>query len=392
VELAAAGDRDRQLTRFISAHPGFRLERGALFLEKTPRLETADFASEGGTMKTTIVVPTIRENCIRDFLDAWKKEFVHAHVIVVEDNPTRTFDLGGLPNVSHYSWEDIDRELGDVAWIIPRRTDTVRSYGYYKAYFDRPDMIVTLDDDCYPTGARGEAFLQTHWQRLEEGGTTEAWQATGTGMITRGYPYHNFRRRWRCVLNHGMWNRVPDYDAPTQLVQARLGHPFGFENQTIPVGRYFPMCGMNVAFRPEVVPAFYFMLMGRDYAFDRFGDIWAGVFVKKICDHLGASINSGDPPVDHQRASNVWANLRKEAPGLEINETLWTAVDATRLAGTTFGECYRELAQALPCDGPAREYMTKLRDAMIAWTRLFEMQPELPPASPDDLATAIGVA
>ena len=152
------------------------------------------------------------------------------------------------------------------------------------------------------------------------------------------------------------------------------------------------MCGMNVAFRPEVVPAFYFMLMGRDYAFDRFGDIWAGVFVKKICDHLGFSINSGDPPVDHQRASNVWANLRKEAPGLEINETLWSAIDLTRLTGATFGACYRQLADSLPREGAAREYMTKLREAMIAWTRLFENVSVLPTAPDDDLTPSIGVA
>ena len=102
-------------------------------------------------------------------------------------------------------------------------------------------------------------------------------------------------------------------------------------DQTIPTGRYYPMCGMNVALRPVVVPAFYFLLMGRDAGVDRFGDIWAGVFVKRICDHLGWAVNSGPAQVvADQRASNVWANLRKEAPGLELNETLWRAVDGER--------------------------------------------------------------
>ncbi len=341
-----------------------------------------------------IVVPTIRENCIRDFLAAWKGEFQKARILVVEDNPTPTFDLGDHDNVTHFSWLDIDRELGDSSWIVPRRTDCVRSYGYFKAWQLEPDMIVTLDDDCYPTTPGGRGFLAKHWEKLQGSGDENAWQETGEGVVTRGVPYFAQRRKWPVALNHGMWNRVPDYDAPTQLLEARFPHTFTFRDQTIPAGRYFPMCGMNVALRPEVVPAFYFLLMGRDHAFDRFGDIWAGVMVKKICDHLGFAVTSGDPAVDHQRASNVWANLRKEAPGLELNETLWIAVDSIRLTGTTFLDCYRELAMGLSCAGgatacagPAGEYLGKLSLAMGAWTDLFERTPE--PAAGRRFAEAV---
>jgi len=323
--------------------------------------------------KTVVVVPTIRESCIRDFLHAWEHELANAHVIVLEDNPEKTFDLGARAGIDHLCWTDIDEELGDQAWIIPRRTDCVRSFGYYRAWRERPDMIVTLDDDCFPVARGGEGFLERHWRRLEEGGTHEAWQESGVGVRTRGYPYFHSRRRWRCALNHGMWQRVPDYDAPTQLLEQRAPHAFRFDNQTIAPGRYFPMCGMNLAFRPEIVPALYFLLMGRDFEFDRFGDIWAGVFAKKICDHMGWAVNSGDPAVDHRRASNVWANLRKEAPGLELNETLWSAVDAVRLTETTVAGCYRQLADALPRSGlSAAAYLRKLADAMRIWTDLFE--------------------
>ena len=46
----------------------------------------------------------------------------------------------------------------------------------------------------------------------------------------------------------------------------------------------------------------------------------------------------------------MWANLRKEAPGLGINETFWAAVDAVPLRGGTFRECYREIASGLQID------------------------------------------
>ncbi len=319
-------------------------------------------------MKCSVVVPTIREHSIREFLAAWDKTFSSAHVIIVEDNPSRTFDLSVYPHVTHFSWQDIDRDFGSDSWIIPRRTDCIRSYGFWKAYQDCPDMVITLDDDCYPHGD-GHPFIEKHWEALTKPAQSEAWQETGDGILTRGIPYFHRHREWPCFLNHGLWDQVPDFDAPTQLIQARLPGTFHPINQTIPVGRYFPMCGMNLAFRPELIPALYFLLMGQGYQYDRFGDIWSGIIVKKICDHLGYATKSGAPIITHHRASDVWANLRKEAPGLEVNEEFWLAIDQLCLTGTTIIECYREIAQSLTLEGP---YWSALREAMLLWTALFD--------------------
>jgi len=318
-------------------------------------------------MNCTIVVPTIREVSISSFLATWEEAFGHAHVIIIEDNPRRTFHVNQYANVDHYAWEDIDRELGERSWIIPRRTDCIRSYGFWKAYQDHPDMVVTLDDDCYPSG-NAHDFLLKHWQAFGDCGSSEAWQETGKGVITRGVPYFQRQRAWPCIVNHGLWNRIPDFDAPTQLVQERRKEPFQGVDQVIPVGRYFPMCGMNLAFRPDVIPALYFLLMGQGYHYDRFGDIWSGIILKKICDHLGYAIRSGEPVVTHQRASNVWANLRKEASGLEVNEDFWQGIDRLCLSGTSFRECYQQLARSLPLKG---RYWSTLREAMLIWSDLF---------------------
>lgn len=319
--------------------------------------------------KVAIVVPTIRESSITDFLAAWQQEFRDCTVVVVEDNAERTFQIGGA-NIQHYCHQDIERDLGESAWIIPRKTDCVRSYGYFKAWQLQPDMMITLDDDCYPNEGQTD-FVATHWARLNRAGATGAWVSTLDGIIPRGVPYEpqNTQRRRPCILNHGLWNNVPDFDAPTQMLHMRYPRELSWTDQTIPVGSYFPMCGMNVAIRPEAIPAFYFLLMGLEkYGFDRFGDIWAGVILKKIADHLGYSINSGSPAIKHLRASNVWANLRKEAPGLGINETFWVNVDAIALRGSTFRECYREVANGLKLEGA---YWDTLRKAMFTWTDLF---------------------
>lgn len=315
-------------------------------------------------MRAVIVVPSIREECLRAFLEAWDGEFREHVVIIVEDNPAKTFKIEHS-HVLHFAWEEIEQELEEAAWIIPRRTDCIRSFGFYKAYQLEADMVVTLDDDCFPTGP---GFLAAHAARLQRA-RADAWVSTGSGLVPRGMPYVERSREQEVVLNHGLWVGNPDVDAVTQLMRQRIEGDFKPEDLTVPRGMFFPMCGMNLAFKPDVIPALYFLLMGQGYPYDRYGDIWAGILFKKICDHLGYAITSGLPLVEHRRVSNVWANLAKEAPGMEVNERFWRIVDAIVLTETTFAGCYRELACKLPLPG---EYWEQLKKAMMAWTVLYE--------------------
>ena len=315
-------------------------------------------------MKAAIVVPTIRYPQITKFLKAWECEFEKHSIIVIEDNPERTFDLG-FPGIEHYSWREIDSELGRDSWIIPRGTDCIRSFGFYKAYQQGVDLTVSLDDDCLPVEP---GFISKHWEMLNSTACSPAWTSTVDGLTPRGVPYFMTRRVLPCILNHGLWQNVADYDAITQLHAARQPLSISLLDQVIPRGAYFPMCGMNVAFKTQLTPAMYFLLMGKDWPFDRFGDIWCGVFVKKICDHLGHAVTSGHPFVHHERASDVWANLRKEAPAYETNETVWQIVDRAILSGDNFGDCYRQLAEQLILVGT---YWAKLRIAMQTWAGLF---------------------
>ena len=317
-------------------------------------------------MRTIVVVPTIREANIVAFLDAWADELGDAEVFVVEDNPEPTFSVA-RERVRHFTWRDVDADLADHAWIVPRRTDCVRCYGFWRAWWEGPDAIVTLDDDCFPSEP---GFLDAHTAALAGAGAEEAWVSTVRGLPPRGIPYRETARRRPVLMNHGLWHTVPDYDAVTQLIAPRLEERSRCEpiQQTIPAGKYFPLSGMNVAFRPEAVPALYFLLMGKDQPYDRFGDIWAGLFLKRIADHLGYAVTSGSPVIQHKRASDVWANLRKESPGLPVNEVLWDAIDRAVLTSRTVAGCYRELADALEASDA---YWHRLKEAMRIWASLF---------------------
>jgi hypothetical protein len=322
-------------------------------------------------MKAVIVVPTIREESIKKFLAVWEEEFRDREhkIIVVEDNPTKTFDLK-TDNLSHYSWEDIDRELGKDAWIIPRRTDCVRSFGFLKAANQDCDLIISMDDDCYILNS---LFVKQHATRLAGTGSDRAWIKTANGYATRGHPYSFLERSDPVFINHGMWTNVPDYDAPTQLLSMREPRAFEPLAQTIPRGKYYPMCGMNVAFRPAMLPAMYFLLMGMDvsgriWPYDRFGDIWCGVIAKKICDHLRLAVTSGPPLIEHQRASDVFKNLAKETNGLRINEKFWFCIDRVQLTASTVKECYIQIAEQF--QSPENEtigYWGRIKEAMKIW-------------------------
>lgn len=310
--------------------------------------------------EAVIVLPTIREESFNKWVKQWDEKLLgKADVIVVEDNPEKSF---GVPDgYKHYSWKEIDESLGEKSWIIPRRTDCVRSYGFYKAYKAGYKYIISLDDDCYPDEPD---LVDTHVSTLKS--ATPRWVNSVTGVKVRGIPYQNLGSR-EIVISHGLWRGVPDLDAPTQLVTP-TPEVNAVEWAPVPVGQYYPMCGMNVAFKKEVIPAMYFLLMGGDYEYDRLGDIWSGVMTKKIADHLGVSVYSGVPYINHSRASNVYTNLKKEAPGFEINEEFWQKVDSVRLTKTTWKDCYIELAEKLPLNDT---YFKKLRLAMKTWAELF---------------------
>jgi hypothetical protein len=327
-----------------------------------------------------VVVPTVRARHTRAFFDAWHEQFTTVQaLIVIEDNPEPTFALGthGV-EAHHLSWADVERELGEFAWIIPRRSDCVRSFAYLKALELGARWIVTLDDDCHPIGP---GFFESHAERLNDAGTTSAWESTLECVVPRGVPFESLKRSARVALSHGTWD-VTDFDAMGQLVHGREERLLRTSASAIPrdfcvpQGSYFPMCGMNLAWRAELTPAMYFLLMGHGHPFDRFGDIWCGILVKRILDHLGWAVVSGLPQVAHRRASNVWANLVKEAPAIVYNERFWQVVDSTLLTADSPAGAYRELAaslqQQLGEDSQMGDYWHRLAAAMGLWVDLVE--------------------
>jgi reversibly glycosylated polypeptide/UDP-arabinopyranose mutase len=262
--------------------------------------------------KIAVVVPTIREKSLREFVKSWELLFSKHDVtlLVVHDGDNPYLEYKGE---SHYSPEILGKDID----LLYNKNDGVRNLGFafIAKYLPKINTIITLDDDVTPINDPIEAHLMAL-----KSPKPVSWLSTIIDEYPRGFPY-GIREEAEVVLSHGVWEGVADWDAPSQLVNGN--HPVEFYRGPIPKGVYFPLCGMNIAFKRKLLPYVYYAPMGYRVGLDRFADIWLGVVLKSVIDKKGLAAVSGYAPVYHQRASNVWQNLVKEAKGLELNETFW---------------------------------------------------------------------
>lgn len=359
---------------------------------------------------TVLVIPTIREPNFNAFMQQWEKTglFDRVDLIVVEDNWQKSFNVPTADSMSgachHIAWEDIDVEFRWAKNVIPRRSDTVRSFGYWVAWMAGYEYLMTLDDDCYPITTTDYIDLR-HKESLKP---RTKWFNTLTNGRPRGLPYKNLGRQ-EVMLNHGLWTEVLDMDAPTQLVDPFDDKHDG-SSRIVSPGFYFPFCGMNWMCRREVIVLMYHLLMGRMFVgpivldpsyqspkdligewgpqqgngpvtfqlpLDRFGDIWCGIIAKKLIDSRGWLATTGTPYVRHSRASDPFSNLRKEANGIALNEKFWEMIDSfdTRTDIPLEQDYWRlgahveENAEMFPIE--FRGYFIQLGKSMQTWAKLF---------------------
>jgi hypothetical protein len=354
-----------------------------------------------------VVIATIREDSINRWLEAWQPFLADVPVYVIEDGTPSgakmRLNIQNYSKISRWSWHGIEKKLGDKSWIIPRYSSAIKSFGFLRAYLDGHDYIWTLDDDCFPepNSPLGHQYPYTDVIKhfLETDQASNAWYNTieHEGLYPRGYPYGIRQDKQPVMIWHGLWSGVPDLDGVTALEhhKLRLNPATGIDR--IPTGQMFPMCGMNLAFKREIAPAMYFGLQGKAFnsgngegsvhqcskpsplPFDRFDDIWAGLFAKRICDHLGYAVVSGAPSIVHTKESDPTQRVLKEAPGIAAHEIMWPKIaNSHYLHGghTTVKSCYKAIADRVDCASydmalPFPDYWKKLAQAMHLWTELF---------------------
>lgn len=289
--------------------------------------------------KWTVIVPTNRPAKFLEFLQAWYDIFKKHDVllVVIEDAQERSVDIShALSNCEfltvHRSWRNMDN-VG--LKHIPKKTDMCRSYGFWLGYeiSDSP-YFLTLDDDVKPiewqkwrTKTPGDIFEEYEkvfeaGEHLSEYFSIGSLTTTPTEIEMRGYPYKD-RVKKPVAVQYGGWWGVLDYDAATQLSSPQPYQQFAQLSIPVPKGAAATCCIMNCAWRREYTPIMWqlTMLNGR---YNRVGDIWSGLFIKKTLDMVGACmVINGFASVEHNRASDPYNSLVKEAPSVYMNDHLW---------------------------------------------------------------------
>lgn len=323
--------------------------------------------------KTIVVIPNHHDNL--NFLREWQQLRENdIEIIIMQDNNIKDLVIpDGFNNITIIDHDTVNEVLGKNAWIIPTGTSACRSFGYYMAWLRKPDAIITLDNDCFPDF---DNFVQMHNDNLSKMVSLDWWPASSTTeeLKARGYPYL-IRDKSYVALSHGLWSNVPDYDGGTMLHYPDVRFKPEEELRVIPRYNFFPMCGMNLAWKSELTPALYFGLFGADYGFDQFDDIWAGILVKKVLDYIGAAAVSGRPSVEHRKQSNAFVNMKKQAPGMAMNEEFWLAVKDIELESTgSIADVYMELISKLPdsFESEPAGWTKKFKKAALIWGGLFK--------------------
>jgi hypothetical protein len=377
-----------------------------------------------------LVIASNREDQFRAWVDAWwddkNRQFPWDRTILVQDGegiPRFTPDAADgdsgsrrWAGIIHYTWSDIGKGypgLNLPGWLS-RRDSGIKSWGFLKAVTEHgADVVMALDDDCMPSDLGADPswyrvnppldyselkeharanFVDQHLHALTR---TRRWTTTVPGFVPRGMPYgrpdplirENSLGRMSVSLNMGLWSCIPDRDSVHELTNR---DPQGYyktwkpkkadyhNTRVMSPKQYWPLCGMNMAFRRSIAPLMYFPRMGDGTPFRRFDDIWCGVIAQKCLRHLNRAASVGKPIVSHEKASDPMTNLVNESPGIRANEEFWQVIDRLSLNGCdTPTECMVQLGEQLRDFGSKVEdpnlktYLPQLGKWMIEWVLEF---------------------
>lgn len=318
------------------------------------------------------------------FMNEWRPVFSQFHLIIVKDP-----DLSGeiqIPegfNVDVYTRSDIDRVVGSSTSILFSGY-SCRYFGYLMS---RKKYVISIDDDCIPAKDNEGSVVDIVAQHI----TNLVTPATpfffntlydpyrkGADFV-RGYPF-SLREGVTCALSCGLWLNLADYDAPTQALKPELRNSRYVDAVlTVPVRAMLPLSGINIAFDrelvgPALIPALKLAGEGK-FRWETMEDIWSGMCVKVISDHMGLGVKSGLPYVWRNERGNAIESLKKEWEGVKLMEEVVPFFQAVRLprSAVTAEDCVVELAKIVKEQlGQSYPMFVRAAEAMVEWVKVWK--------------------
>jgi len=348
---------------------------------------------------TTINIPTVLEKYIRNI-----KQYGHRQVdiIVVGDlkSPAGTKEYCESL-VKKYSvsiqYLDTDDQVNylsrfpELDKYLPHNSFARRNIADLIAYEEGYQSIIRVDDDNYPIE---NDFIDLHntfdtkvstrviatdveWYNICE----ELVDKDKIPFYPRGFPYD---KRWietdtivsekniEIKINAGLWLGDPDVDAITRLCKyidaAEYKGTHG-ERFALELGTWCPINTQNTAYSRDIIPAIFV-----PPHVGRYDDIWSGYLTRKIMDHFGHYVTYGQPLLFQDRNEhNLWNDLENEVNGNVYTPHLIETLRAIDLKGTSYLECYYELAEGLMHElEENRSVFNGVIDGMKVWVQTLD--------------------
>lgn len=321
---------------------------------------------------------------LTSFMNEWRPVFSRFHLIIIKDpDLKKELQIPEGFSIDVYTKSDIDRVAGS--------STSVLFSGYSCRYFgfliSRKKYVVCIDDDCVPakdnTGNLVDAVAQ-HIVNLKTPATPFFFNTLydpfrkGADFV-RGYPF-SLRSGVDCALSCGLWLNLADLDAPTQALKPEQRNlRYVDAVLTVPVRAMMPVSGINIAFNreavgPALVPALKLAGEGK-LRWETVEDIWCGMCVKVICDHLGLGVKSGLPYVWRTERGNAIESLKKEWEGVKLMEEVVPFFQSVRLpqSATTAEDCVVEMAKTVKEQlGKVDPMFSHAAEAMEEWVKLWK--------------------
>lgn len=312
----------------------------------------------------------------------------------------------------HYLGLDAQAEIAHAAGLppefVPFDSDNRRNFAVLDAWRRQADVIVSLDDDNWPLEPRrflacyssvGEvqrlpiAIGAGRWPNLcSMLDIRSGWTGEAVTIYARGHPHA--RRggdsavitagaveEGRVLAHVGLWQGQPDCDAATRASLDPVSHGLRIPATLLAPGNArAPMSTQNVAIARELVPAWWYVRMGRmksGRSLERFGDMFQAYFASMVIEALGGRFAFGEPLVRHERnPHSLMRDLIGETSGMALLEELLVYLE-TVPRGATADEAYRSVAdglvRALPTNGgvlgdDALRWCEETAESMSRWS------------------------
>ncbi|XP_059628683.1 probable UDP-arabinopyranose mutase 5 [Cornus florida] len=323
---------------------------------------------------------------LTSFMDEWRPVFSRFHLIIVQDPDLKEeLKIPGGFNLDVYTKSDIERVVGTSFTASLFSGYSCRYFGYFMS---KKKYIVSIDDDCIPArenNGNSVDVVAQHITNLTTPATPFFFNTLydpfrkGADFV-RGYPF-SMRNGVTCALSCGLWLNLADYDAPTQALKPEQRNSRYVDAVlTVPAGTMMPVSGINIAFDREVIgpallPALRLAGEGK-LRWETVEDIWCGMCVKVVCDHMGIGVKSGLPYVWRKERGDAVESLKKEWEGVKLMEEVVPFFQSLKLSqtATTAEECVVEIAAAVEERlGQLDPVFARAAKAMVEWVKLWKV-------------------